>query len=140
VGDGVGAWPPRALRSYAELFALAGLAITQPVLDVFGRAPDFFVYREASRAGLVAFAVLVAVLPAAVPPGSARRDGERRQRLDRGHRAHDRRRARHRPSVVGGRHRPCPRNDTVRNRSSLMVASVGVGATVAGRTGVVPSP
>jgi Sulfatase len=66
VGDGVGAWPPRALRSYAELFALAGLAITQPVLDVFGRAPDFFVYREASRAGLVAFAVLVAVLPAAV--------------------------------------------------------------------------
>lgn len=42
------------------------LAVTQPLLDVFGQAPDFFVYREADRFDLIAFAVLVALVPAAV--------------------------------------------------------------------------
>ena len=53
-------------RSAVELLALTGLAITQPVLDVFGRAPDLFIHRQASRVDIVAFALLVAVLPALV--------------------------------------------------------------------------
>ena len=60
------AWWRQALRSFAELLALSGLAVTQPLLDVFGQAPDFFVYREADRFDLIAFAVLVALVPAAV--------------------------------------------------------------------------
>jgi Sulfatase len=56
----------RLARSGAELLALTGLAITQPLLDVFGRAPDLFIHREASRFEIVAFALLVAVLPALV--------------------------------------------------------------------------
>ena len=35
-----------ALRRLAELFALTGFALVQPVLDVTGRAPDFFLYRH----------------------------------------------------------------------------------------------
>lgn len=59
-------WDGRAaVRSFLELFALAGLAITQPLLDVFGDAPEFFVFRDAGRAELIAFAVIVAVAPAA---------------------------------------------------------------------------
>lgn len=53
-------------RAGAELFALTGLAIAQPVLDVFGRAPDLFIHRSASRFEILAFALVVAVLPALV--------------------------------------------------------------------------
>ncbi|HEY5886283.1 MAG TPA: sulfatase-like hydrolase/transferase, partial [Acidimicrobiales bacterium] len=60
------AWWRQALRSFVELLALTGLAVTQPLLDVFGQAPDFFVYREADRSDLIAFAVLVALVPAAI--------------------------------------------------------------------------
>ena len=59
-------WSPQAARSFVELFALAGLAVTQPVLDVFGRAPELFVFLDASRGDIVLFAVLVTVLPTAV--------------------------------------------------------------------------
>lgn len=55
-----------AARSFLELFALAGLAVTQPLLDVFGDAPDFFVFRGAGRSELIAFALIVAVAPALV--------------------------------------------------------------------------
>lgn len=34
------------LRRLAELLALTGLAVAQPVLDVTGRSPDFFVFRR----------------------------------------------------------------------------------------------
>jgi hypothetical protein len=37
-----------ALRRLAELSALTAFAIVQPVLDVTGRAPDFFLYRRPS--------------------------------------------------------------------------------------------
>ena len=60
------AWWRQALRSFVELLALSGLAVTQPLLDVFGQAPDFFVYREADRSDLIAFAVLIALVPAAI--------------------------------------------------------------------------
>ncbi len=56
---------PRALpAAFAELLALSGLAIAQPVLDVFGRAPDVFIEADAERRDVWAFAVLVAFGPA----------------------------------------------------------------------------
>jgi hypothetical protein len=37
-----------ALRRLLELFALTAFAVAQPVLDVTGRSPDFFLYRRPS--------------------------------------------------------------------------------------------
>jgi Sulfatase len=51
------------LRRGAELLALTGLAITQPVLDVLGNSPETFVFRGVDGAQLVVFALLVALLP-----------------------------------------------------------------------------
>ncbi len=53
-------------RSFLELFALCGFAIAQPVLDVFGDAPSEFVFRSADTADIVAFGLIVTLLPAAV--------------------------------------------------------------------------
>ena len=53
-----------AVRAFAELLALAGLAVTQPLLDVFGKAPDVFLFREADRSDIIAFAFVVALVPA----------------------------------------------------------------------------
>ncbi|MET0880067.1 MAG: hypothetical protein ABWZ14_00850, partial [Acidimicrobiales bacterium] len=51
------------LRRGAELLALTGLAITQPVLDVLGNSPETFVFRGVDGAELVVFALLVALVP-----------------------------------------------------------------------------
>ena len=48
----------------AELFALTGLAITQPVLDVVGRSPDMFLFRRAGRADILLLVLGLMVLPA----------------------------------------------------------------------------
>lgn len=48
----------RELRSFAELFALSGFAVAQPLLDVFGKAPDRFVFRGATSRDIWAFALL----------------------------------------------------------------------------------
>jgi hypothetical protein len=48
----------------AELFALTGLAIAQPVLDVTGRSPDMFLFRRADRLDILLLVVGVTVLPA----------------------------------------------------------------------------
>jgi hypothetical protein len=53
------------LRWALELFALCGIAITQPVLDLFGRAPQQFAFRGVEGSGIVAFALIVALVPAA---------------------------------------------------------------------------
>lgn len=45
---------------------MCGLAITQPVLDLFGRAPQQFAFRGVQGFAIIGFAVVVAVLPAAV--------------------------------------------------------------------------
>ncbi len=65
---GSGPAPPvrAGLRSALELFALCGLAITQPVLDLFGRAPQQFAFRGVQGFAIIGFVVVVAVLPAAV--------------------------------------------------------------------------
>lgn len=45
---------------------MAGLAVTQPVLDVFGRNPEFFVAGRYGTREIVLFALIVALVPAAV--------------------------------------------------------------------------
>jgi len=50
----------------AVLLGLASVAVTQPLLDVFGRNPEFFVAGRYSSAQIIAFAVVVAFAPAAV--------------------------------------------------------------------------
>ena len=53
-------------RQRAQLLALTGLAITQPVLDFFGRSPQSFIRTRADGLDIVLFTLLVAVVPAAV--------------------------------------------------------------------------
>jgi hypothetical protein len=50
-----------------ELLALTGFAVAQPLLDIFGRAPTQFVFRDAQRLDILAFAVAVTfALPVAL--------------------------------------------------------------------------
>jgi hypothetical protein len=58
VGAGGGGW------ALAELFALTGLVIAQPVLDVIGRSPDMFLFRRADRVDILLLTVGLMVLPA----------------------------------------------------------------------------
>lgn len=54
---------PGQFRHLAELLALTAFAIAQPVLDVTGRAPDFFLYRRANPNEMKLFIALVVLLP-----------------------------------------------------------------------------
>ena len=57
----------REASTFVELLALTGFAVAQPLLDIFGRAPTQFVFREAQRADIVAFGLIVTfVLPLAL--------------------------------------------------------------------------
>ena len=51
-------------RAFVELFALCGFALTQPLLDVFGRGVEQFAFRGASPAQIVLFGLAVTFLPA----------------------------------------------------------------------------
>jgi Sulfatase len=53
-------------RRLAVLGGMAGLAITQPVLDLFGKNPEFFVAGRYSSSQIVAFALVVSLVPAVV--------------------------------------------------------------------------
>lgn len=55
-----------AWQGAAILMGLAGVAITQPTLDMLGRNPEFFVAGAYRPRQIVAFALVVAVVPAAV--------------------------------------------------------------------------
>lgn len=55
----------RWLVDAAVLFGLAGVAITQPLLDLLGRNPPFFVAGRYEASQIIWFAVIVAVVPAA---------------------------------------------------------------------------
>ncbi|MFO7279168.1 MAG: sulfatase-like hydrolase/transferase [Thermoanaerobacterales bacterium] len=76
----------RVLRDEAllalELAGLLALAVTRPVLDSFGRSPETFLARGATARDVVAFGVLVAVVPALAlsSVGVASRLGGRRVR------------------------------------------------------------
>jgi hypothetical protein len=47
-----------------QIFGLAGFVFAQPVLDVFGKSPETFIFRGAGRLEIVLFAVVIAVVPA----------------------------------------------------------------------------
>ncbi len=47
------------------IFGLAGVAITQPLLDLLGRNPTFFVAGRYETSQIVWFAIIVAIVPAA---------------------------------------------------------------------------
>lgn len=51
-------------RTVPVCAGLAALAVSQPVLDLFGRNPTFFVARSASDGEILAFGCVVAFLPA----------------------------------------------------------------------------
>jgi hypothetical protein len=50
--------------AFLELFALCGFAVAQPVLDVTGRSPEFFLFNGAGRAEVLLLAAAVTLLPA----------------------------------------------------------------------------
>jgi hypothetical protein len=73
-GPGAEARPPvvRRLRgvvpaalgwALAELAALTGMAVAQPLLDVTGKAPDFFLLHRLSRGGILALVCLIVLGP-----------------------------------------------------------------------------
>jgi hypothetical protein len=64
-GGLAGKLPKELWWALLELFALTGLAIAQPLLDVTGKAPDFFLYHRAGRHQILAVIALVVVVPAA---------------------------------------------------------------------------
>ncbi|MGC1215322.1 MAG: sulfatase, partial [Micromonospora sp.] len=51
------------LRRLLEVVALVGLVVTQPLLDVLGRSPDFFLFHRASRGDVLLLVALVAIVP-----------------------------------------------------------------------------
>jgi hypothetical protein len=51
------------LARFLELFAATGFAIAQPLLSVFGRSPDTFIFRTASRLDIVVFALVITLVP-----------------------------------------------------------------------------
>ncbi|HEX5615770.1 MAG TPA: hypothetical protein VFZ83_11520, partial [Acidimicrobiia bacterium] len=54
------------LRCFAELAGACGLAVAVPVLDVFGKSPETFVFEGLGRWQVVAFGILVALVPPVV--------------------------------------------------------------------------
>ncbi len=47
-----------------EIFVLSGFAVAQPLLDVTGKAPDFFIFRRADRVDILLLIGAVTILPA----------------------------------------------------------------------------
>jgi hypothetical protein len=50
-----------------ELFVLCGFAIAQPLLEVTGRSPEFFLFRRADRLDIAALVFGLILLPALAP-------------------------------------------------------------------------
>ena len=53
-------------RRFAELVGAAALAVGQPLLDVFGRSTETFVFRGVDGRGYVLFALAVVLVPPTV--------------------------------------------------------------------------
>lgn len=64
-GRRFGPWR-REIGAFLELFALCGVAIAQPTLDIFQQNADFLLSRRTTVQEAVAFAVLFIVVPATV--------------------------------------------------------------------------
>jgi arylsulfatase A-like enzyme len=54
----------RHASCFLELFALTGLVVAQPLLDVLGRSPDFLLFRQVGARDVLLLAIAVTVLPA----------------------------------------------------------------------------
>jgi Sulfatase len=67
--EGPSAVRRRWLVDAAVLVGLAGVAITQPLLDLLGRNPPFFVAGRYEASQIIWFAIIVAVVPAAIAFG-----------------------------------------------------------------------
>jgi hypothetical protein len=65
-GTGRASAARQEVRYLLEVAALCGLAIAQPVLDVTGRAPDFFLFHGARFADIAILVALVTLGPPAV--------------------------------------------------------------------------
>jgi hypothetical protein len=63
-GGLLGKLPKGLWWALPELFALTGMAIAQPLLDVTGKAPDFFLYHRAGRDQILAVIALIVLAPA----------------------------------------------------------------------------
>jgi Sulfatase len=61
---GVSVWSRVHPWALVELFVLSGFAIAQPLLDVIGRSPEFFLFRRADRLDILALVLGVTLLPA----------------------------------------------------------------------------
>ncbi|TBL29894.1 sulfatase, partial [Verrucosispora sp. SN26_14.1] len=61
-GRSWGGWRAEGGR-VLEVTALVGLAVTQPLLDVLGRSPDFFLFHRADRGEILLLVALVAIVP-----------------------------------------------------------------------------
>ncbi|WNM39639.1 sulfatase-like hydrolase/transferase [Micromonospora halotolerans] len=57
-----GGWRGEAGR-LLEAAALVGLVVTQPLLDVLGRSPDFFLFHRATRTDVLLLVALIAIAP-----------------------------------------------------------------------------
>jgi hypothetical protein len=51
----------RELIAFAELFAMCGFAIAQPLLSVLGQSPDLFIFRDATPREIIFLAVVIVV-------------------------------------------------------------------------------
>jgi hypothetical protein len=51
------------LRCFLELFVLCGFVVAQPLFDVAGRSPDFFLFRRAGAVDILAWVALTALGP-----------------------------------------------------------------------------
>ncbi|GAB3146105.1 hypothetical protein GCM10027290_27190 [Micromonospora sonneratiae] len=51
------------LRAALEITALCGLVVTQPLLDITGRSPDFFLFHGAGTRDILLFVAMCALVP-----------------------------------------------------------------------------
>ncbi len=61
--------PPGRLAAPLHLFAITSLAVAQPLLDLLGRTPDFFVIRGVGGSGVAVLAALLVLGPPAIAIG-----------------------------------------------------------------------
>ncbi len=58
--------PPPLLRRLLALWALFGVGVTQPILDLYGRNPEVFIAARATRGQVVVFALVATLGPVLV--------------------------------------------------------------------------
>ena len=63
LGPPAGAAPKTQWQSFIELFAICGLAVAQPLLDMLGKNVGLFVTSDASAVEVILLAITIAILP-----------------------------------------------------------------------------